>query len=95
MKQQESTLGAEPVTFNDSVEIACVCGEMKRELDPYGGARMILTLTGSCPTTEISQANIIEEQFATVRGIRMKIASASVGLAMTEIEFEAPNKTKK
>jgi hypothetical protein len=94
MTTQLSTLGAEACDF-DGVSINIVLGEMRKEIDVYGGERARLTLSGSTPTNAVSIANIIEEGIATVRGVRMKVASTAVGKAMTEIEFEEANKVKK
>jgi len=94
MAQYLPTLGAEDCDF-DGVTIAVVLGEMRKEIDVFGGERPRLTLQGSTPTNAISNANIVEEKFATVRGVRMKIVSTAVGHAMTEIDFEEANKVKK
>lgn len=94
LAQHLPTLGAESCDF-DGVPIDIVLGETRKELDVFGGERAKLLLQGSTPTTTIAKANIIEERFATVRGIRMKVASTSIGKAMIEIEFEEPNKVKR
>ena len=94
MTQQMTTLGAESVDF-DGTAISMVLSETRTERDDFGGERFQLLLTGSCPTTTTTRASIIEEDFATVRGVRMKIAASSVGAAMTEVNFEEAAKIKR
>ena len=94
MTGEMQTLGAEPCNF-DGVIINMILAETRDELDIYGGERPTLTLTGTAPTTSITDTSIKAQKFATVRGMRMKIASVSRGKSMVAVDFEESAKIKK
>jgi hypothetical protein len=88
------TLGAEPCDFG-GVTIDLILAETRSDLDIYGGERPILSLTGTAPTTAITEANIKEQGFAIVRGKRMKVASVSKGKSMISVDLEEAAKVKR